>query len=199
MTDHNDIEIENLRLANQQAAEYGLELLNANNQLEIQYEELENRYRLVRSELEELKSEFKNAQINKHEEILKGKTNEESLLNEKQISEEYLINEIKSYEQELRTLKQDNESLSIENKNMFANSQELYEKLQELDELNQKLKYDLKESKNQERLLIDDNTELIEQNILLQQQVEKLGKDLINYDKLNVENKKLQENVRLKI
>ena len=59
-----------------------------------------------------------------------------------------------------------------------------------------KLKYDLKESKAQEQRLIDSNTELEEDNVTLQQQVQKLRESLIDLDSLKLENKQLQENVR---
>jgi len=189
------IEIAKLRSANKQAAEYGLALLNEKNLLEIQHEELENQHELIKLELEQLKNQLRTVQVNKLEEILKDEINEENFLNEKQTREEYLIKKIKSYEHELRLLKQDNERLNIENKSILFNSQQLTERIQEFDELKIKLKYDLKESKIQEQKLIDTNTELEEENVLLQQQVERLRKNLIDYDGLKVENQQLQENV----
>jgi hypothetical protein len=193
--DDSHIGIAELRSANKQAAEYALELLNKKESLEVQYEELENKYELLKLELDQLKNQLKTVQVNKREEILKSETDEENLLNEKQMCEEYLINKIKYYEHESRLLKQDNERLDIENKNILSNSQELNEQIQELNKLKLKLKYDLKESQHQEQRLIDVNTELVEENVVLQQQVERLSKYLIDYDGLKIENKQLQENV----
>jgi len=194
-SDEASIEIEKLRLVNNQAAEYGLKLLHEKTVLETQYEELEDQNELLKLELRQLEDQLKIIQINKCNEIFKVETNEENFLNEKQTREEDLIKEIKYHEQELRSLKQENENLHKENKNILSNSQQLIEQIQELDELNTKLKYDLQESINEEQRLIVANTELVEENVVLQQQVEKLRKNLIDYDGLKVENKQLQENV----
>jgi hypothetical protein len=197
LSDTEDLHIQNaqLRLANQQAAEYGLELLNEKRLLEVQHEELENQYELLKLEFSKLKSQLKILQINQHEEILQGEINEETLLNEKQTREEYLTKEITRYEYELRLLKQDNERLHIENEKNLLNSNKLIEQIHEFDQFKIQLKHDLKESKQQEQRLIDTNTELEEDNLVLQQQVQKLREYLIDYDGLKVENKQLQENV----
>lgn len=191
-----EIEIEELRLANQQAAEYGLALLEERNFLKNQYQDLENQYELLKYECEELRNQLKTIQINKHDEIFKAQTDEECLLNEKEINENYFINEIKTHKQELSLLKQNNESLTTENKHILVNYYASKKEIQELNELNQKLKNELKEIQNQERILIDTNSGLTEENVFLQERVEKLAKNLINYDKLNVENIQLKENVR---
>jgi chromosome segregation ATPase len=127
---------------------------------------------------------------------LKGETNEETLLNEKQTCEESLMKQIARYEHESRALKNDNQRLHLDNEKFSSNCQELTERIHELDELKVKLKYELKETKAQEQRLIDANTELEEDNVGLQQQVQKLRENLIDFDGLKHENKQLQENVR---
>jgi chromosome segregation ATPase len=189
------VQIAELRSANKQAAEYGLALLNEKSALEAQHDELENQHELLKLELEQLKHQLKTLQFNQREETLKGESNEETLLNEKQTREEYLMKEITRNEYELRLLKQDNERLHIDNEKHIFHSQELTERIKEFDQLKVKLKYDLKESKAQEQRLIDANAELEEDNVALQQQVQRLRENLIDYDGLKVENKQLQENV----
>ena len=189
------IQISKLRSANKQAAEYGLALLNEKSVLEVRHDQLENEHELLRFEFEQVKTQLKTFQANQREETLKGESNEETLLNEKQSREEYLLKEIKRYEHELRLLKQDNERLCSENDKIVFHCQELNEHTKEFDELKVKLKYDLKESKGQEQRLIDANADLEEDNVALQQQVQRLRDNLIDYDGLKVENKQLQENV----
>jgi chromosome segregation ATPase len=169
-------QIAKLHSANLQAAEYGLALID-----------------------EKKLFQLKTLQANKREETLIGETNEETLLHEKQTREEYLMKEIARHEHELRSIKQDNQRLQIENEKISMNCQELTERIHELDELKVKLKYELKETKAQEQRLIDANTELEEDNVGLQQQVQKLRENLIDFDGLKHENKQLQENVRHQI
>jgi protein bicaudal D len=189
------IQIAKLHSANLQAAEYGLALIDEKKVLELKHIELENQHDLLKLEYEQLKIQLKTLQVNKREETLKGETNEETLLNEKQTREEYLMKEITRHEHELRLLKHDNERLHMENEKMSLNCQELTERIHELDELKVKLKYELKETKGQEQRLIDANTELEEDNVALQQQVQKLRENLIDFDGLKHENKQFQENV----
>ncbi|CAF3763609.1 unnamed protein product [Rotaria sp. Silwood1] len=189
------IQIAKLHSANLQAAEYGLALIDEKKVLELQHKELENEHELLKIECEQLKVQLKTLQVTKREETLKGETNEETLLNEKQTRENYLMQEITRHEHELRVLKHDNERLQTENEKISLNYQELTERIHELDELKVKLKYELKETKAQEQRLIDANTELEEDNVALQQQVQKLRENLIDFDGLKLENKQLQENI----
>ncbi|CAF1669602.1 unnamed protein product, partial [Adineta ricciae] len=106
-----------------------------------------------------------------------------------------MMREITRHEHDLRALKHDNERLQTENEKITATCQELTDRIHELDELKVKLKYELKESKAQEQRLIDANTELEEDNVTLQQQVQKLRENLIDFDGLKHENKQLQENI----
>ncbi|CAF1560705.1 unnamed protein product [Adineta ricciae] len=188
-------QIARLRSANTQAAEYGLALIDEKNLLESKHRDLENQHELLKLEYEQLKSQLKTFQAHKREETLKGETNEETLLHEKQTREEYMMREITRHEHDLRALKHDNERLQTENEKITATCQELTDRIHELDELKVKLKYELKESKAQEQRLIDANTELEEDNVTLQQQVQKLRENLIDFDGLKHENKQLQENI----
>lgn len=191
------VQIAKLHSANLQAAEYGLALIDEKKLLELQHKELENEHESLKLDYEQLKSQLKTLQANKREETLKGETNEETLLHEQQTREEHLMKEITRHDHELRMLKQDNQRLLEENEKISLNYQELTERIHELDELKVKLKYDLKETKAQEQRLIDANTELEEDNVALQQQVQKLRENLVDFDSLKHENKQLQENVNL--
>lgn len=190
-------QIAKLHAANLQAAEYGLALIDEKKRIELQHTELENDHESLKIEHEQLKILLKTIQANKREESLKGETNEETLLHEKQTREDYLLKEITRSEHDLRAFKHDNERLHTENEKLLFSCQELTEHIHELDELKVKLKYELKESKAQEQRLIDANTELEEDNVALQQQVQKLRENLVDYDGLKHENKQLQENVSL--
>ena len=189
-------QIAKLHSANLQAAEYGLALIDEKKLLEQKMKDLENDHELLKIDFEQLKVQLKTIQANKREETLKGETNEETLLNERQTREEYLMKEITRHEHELRSLKQDNARLHTDNEKILGNCQESTDRIHELDELKVKLKYELKETKAQEQRLIDANTELEEDNVALQQQVQKLRENLIDFDGLKHENKQLQENVR---
>lgn len=189
------VQIARLHSANLQAAEYGLALIEEKKVLELRHKELENEHETLRYEYDQLKIQLKTLQANKREETLKGETNEETLLHEKQTQEEYLMKEITRNEYELRSLRQDHQRLIIENEKLSSTCQDLTGRIHELDELKVKLKYDLKETKAQEQRLIDANTELEDDNVTLQQQVQKLRESLIDLDTLKHENKQLQENI----
>ncbi|CAF0736167.1 unnamed protein product [Didymodactylos carnosus] len=188
-------ELEIAQTNNQQAAAFGLAVMEERKQIQLQYQELESEHEIMKSELETLQRKLKNFQLNKREETLKGVSNEETLLHEKQVREDYLLKEISKFENELRFTKQDNQRINKENEKLSSNIQELNESNRELDDLKIKLKHELKDSKANEQRLLDANTELEDDNIGLQQQVAKLRENLIDYDGMKHENKRLQEEV----
>lgn len=196
-TDEEDpyVQIAKLHSANLQAAEYGLALIDEKKLLESQHKELQNEHDLLKVECEQLRIQLKTIQATKREETLKGETNEEVLLHEKQRREEFLLKEINRHEHDLRTLKMENQRLQTENEKLHLQLQDFTEKIDQLEDFKLKLKHDLKESKAQEQRLIDANTELEEDNVALQQQVQRLRENLVDYDSLKHENKQFQENV----
>ncbi|CAF0812771.1 unnamed protein product [Didymodactylos carnosus] len=188
-------ELETAQTNNQQAAALGLAVMEERKQIQLQYQELESEHEIMKSELETLKLKLKNFQVNKREETLKGVSNEETLLHEKQMREDHLLKEISKIENELRLTKQDNQRINNEYEKLLLNIQELSEKNHQLDDHKIKLKHELKDSKAHEQRLLDANTELEDDNIGLQQQAAKLRENLIDYDGMKHENKRLQEEV----
>jgi len=189
------VQIAKLHSANLQAAQYGLALIDEKKLLESQHKDLQNEHDALKIQFEQLKTQLKTIQANKREETLQGETNEEVLLHEKQTREDFLLREINRNEHELRTFKHENERLQSENEKMHQNLQDLSERIRDLDEAKLKLKYDLKESKSQEQRLFDVNTELEADNVALQEQVQKLRENLIDFDSLKHENEQLQDKI----
>uniref|UniRef100_A0A4W4DU38 Bicaudal D homolog 1a n=1 Tax=Electrophorus electricus TaxID=8005 RepID=A0A4W4DU38_ELEEL len=163
------------------AAECGLVVLEENQNLKQQYAELESEQETLKQELEQLQERKVAAD---------GETNEEKLLQEYASREAYYMGRLLELQAELKL------SRSVCS-NAQAESERLNTLLQELKEMlelqRSRLKEEVREYKFRETRLLQDYTELEEENITLQKLVSTLKQNQVEYEGLKHEIKVLEE------
>ncbi|XP_026783583.2 protein bicaudal D homolog 1 isoform X2 [Pangasianodon hypophthalmus] len=175
------------------AAECGLAVLEENQSLKQQCAELEAEQEALRRELEQLQEAFGQAYSNQRKVAEHGETNEETLLQESASKEAY-------YKNRLLELQTDLELSRSVASNSQAESERLNMLLQDLRESNEmlelqkgRLREEIKEYKFREARLLQDYTELEEENITLQKLVSTLKQNQVEYEGLKHEIKVLEE------
>ncbi|NXW36078.1 BICD2 protein, partial [Phaetusa simplex] len=167
-----------------QAAEYGLAVLEEKQQLKQQYEELELEYETIRTEMEQLKEAFGQAHTNHKKVAADGESREETLIQESATKEEYYMKKVMELQTELKQLRNVLANTQSENERLNSVAQELKENV-EIQRA--RLRDDIKEYKFREARLLQDYTELEEENICLQKQVS------VEFEGLKHEIKRLEE------
>ncbi|MBZ3890306.1 Protein bicaudal D-like protein 2 [Sciurus carolinensis] len=155
-----------------QAAEYGLAVLEEKHQLKLQFEELEVDYEAIRSEMEQLKEAFGQAHTNHKKVAADGESREESLIQESASKEQYYVRKVLELQTELKQLRNVLTNTQSENERLTSVAQELKEINQNVEIQRSRLRDDIKEYKFREARLLQDYSELEEENISLQKQVE---------------------------
>ncbi|NXA33377.1 BICD2 protein, partial [Eudromia elegans] len=179
-----------------QAAEYGLAVLEEKQQLKQQYEELELEYETIRTEMEQLKEAFGQAHTNHKKVAADGESREETLIQESATKEEYYMKKVMELQTELKQLRNVLANTQSENERLNSVAQELKEVNQNVEIQRSRLRDDIKEYKFREARLLQDYTELEEENICLQKQVSVLKQNQAsfpNIERLKHEIKRLEE------
>uniref|UniRef100_A0A1A8QGI0 Bicaudal D homolog 2 n=1 Tax=Nothobranchius rachovii TaxID=451742 RepID=A0A1A8QGI0_9TELE len=176
-----------------QAAEYGLAVLEEKQQLKQRYEELETEYDTVRQELDHLKEAFGQAHSTHRKVAADGEIREESLIMESASKEALYQQKVLELQNELRQAKVSLSSAQAENDRLAAIALEMREH-SELEELQRsQLRDDIREYKVREARLLQDYTELEEENISLQKQVSVLRQNQVEFEGLKHEIRRLEE------
>ncbi|NXI35699.1 BICD2 protein, partial [Galbula dea] len=178
-----------------QAAEYGLAVLEEKQQLKQQYEELELEYETIRTEMEQLKEAFGQAHTNHKKVAADGESREETLIQESATKEEYYMKKVMELQAELKQLRNVLANTQSENERLNSVAQELKEVKQTVELQRARLRDDIKEYKFREARLLQDYTELEEENICLQKQVSVLKQNQasVEFEGLKHEIKRLEE------
>ncbi|NXJ82891.1 BICD2 protein, partial [Trogon melanurus] len=177
-----------------QAAEYGLAVLEEKQQLKQQYEELELEYETIRTEMEQLKEAFGQAHTNHKKVAADGESREETLIQESATKEEYYMKKVMELQTELKQLRNVLANTQSENERLNSVAQELKEVNQNVEIQRTRLRDDIKEYKFREARLLQDYTELEEENICLQKQVSVLKQNQASFqNSLKHEIKRLEE------
>ncbi|XP_059833977.1 protein bicaudal D homolog 1-like isoform X2 [Hypanus sabinus] len=166
-----------------QAAEYGLVVLEEKQSLKQQYDELESAYETVRHELEQLKEAFGQAYSNHRKVAEDGETREETLLQESASKEAYYLSKILELQTDLKQARTVVVNVQSENERLSAVSLDLKENNEMLELQRVRMKDEIREYKFRETRLLQDYTELEEENITLQKLVSTLKqnqKELLN-------------------
>ncbi|XP_073325182.1 protein bicaudal D homolog 2-like [Pagrus major] len=176
-----------------QAAEYGLAVLEEKQQLKQRFDELETEYETVRHELDQLKEAFGQAYSTHKKVAADGESREESLILESASKEALYQQKILELQNELRQAKVSFSSVQTENERLSSISLELRES-SELAELQRgQLRDDIREYKVREARLLQDYSELEEENISLQKQASVLRQNQVEYEGLKHEIRRLEE------
>ncbi|XP_055748954.1 protein bicaudal D homolog 2-like [Salvelinus fontinalis] len=179
-----------------QAAEYGLAVLEEKQQLKQQYDDLEIEYETVRQELDMLKEAFGQAYSNHKKVAADGESREESLIQEAVCKEAYYEQRVLELQTELRQARNVLTNTQSENERLASIAQEMRENSQVVELQRTSLRDDIKEYKFREARLLQDYTELEEENISLQKQVSMLKQTQVEFEGLKHEIRRLEEDTQ---
>ncbi|CAN2387214.1 bicaudal D homolog 1 [Pristimantis euphronides] len=176
-----------------QAAEYGLVVLEEKLALKQQYDELEAEYDTLKQELEQLKEAFGQS-FTVHRKVAEdGETREETLLQESATKEEYYLGRILEMQQDIRQSRAVITNVQGENERLNVLVQDLKETNEILELQRLRMKEEIREYKFREARLLQDYTELEEENITLQKLVSTLKQNQVEYEGLKHEIKRFEE------
>ncbi|XP_034529249.1 protein bicaudal D homolog 1-like isoform X2 [Notolabrus celidotus] len=181
------------------AAECGLVVLEENQSLKQQYADLEAEQEALRQELEQLQEvgsagAFSQAYSTQRKVAADGETNEETLLQESASKEAYYMGRLLELQAELKHSRASASSSQADNEHLTGLLQELREQSNEMLELQRsRMREEIREYKFRESRLLQDYTELEEENISLQKLVSTLKQNQVEYEGLKHEIKVLEE------
>ncbi|XP_009897943.2 protein bicaudal D homolog 1 isoform X1 [Dryobates pubescens] len=176
-----------------QAAEYGLVVLEEKLTLKQQYDELEAEYDGLKQELEQLKEAFGQS-FSIHRKVAEdGETREETLLQESASKEAYYLGKILEMQNELKQSRAVVTNVQAENERLTAIVQDLKENNEMVELQRIRMKDEIREYKFREARLLQDYTELEEENITLQKLVSTLKQNQVEYEGLKHEIKRFEE------
>ncbi|XP_026220420.1 protein bicaudal D homolog 1 isoform X2 [Anabas testudineus] len=175
------------------AAEYGLVVLEENQALKQKYADLETEQETLRKELEQLQEAFGQAYTNQRKVAEDGETNEETLLQESACKEAYYVGRLSELQTEVTLSHSVASNAQAENERLNALVQELRESNEMMELQRSRMREEIKEYKFRETRLLQDYTELEEENITLQKLVSTLKQNQVEYEGLKHEIKVLEE------
>ncbi|XP_067095577.1 protein bicaudal D homolog 2-like isoform X1 [Osmerus mordax] len=179
-----------------QAAEYGLAVLEEKQQLKQQYDDLEIEHETVRQELDQLKEAFGQAYSNHRKVAADGESREESLIQESACKEAYYEQRVLELQTEVRQSRNVLTNTQSENERLASITQEMRENSQVVELQRSRLRDDIKEYKFREARLLQDYSELEEENISLQKQVSVLKQTQVEFEGLKHEIRRLEEDTQ---
>ncbi|XP_026083589.1 protein bicaudal D homolog 1-like isoform X2 [Carassius auratus] len=179
------------------AAECGLAVLEENQSLKQQYAELEAEQETLRQELEQLQEAFSQAYTTQRKVAEDGETNEETLLQESATKEAYYMGRLLEQQAELKSSRSQASCTQAENERLSTILQELRESNEMLELQRNQMREEIREFKFREARLLQDYTELEEENISLQKLVSTLRQNQVEYEGLKHEIKVLEEETAL--
>ncbi|KAM5288592.1 protein bicaudal D homolog 1 isoform 6-T6 [Ctenodactylus gundi] len=166
-----------------QAAEYGLVVLEEKLTLKQQYDELEAEYDGLKQELEQLKEAFGQS-FSVHRKVAEdGETREETLLQESASKEAYYLGKILEMQNEVKQSRAVVTNVQAENERLTAVVQDLKENNEMVELQRIRMKDEIREYKFREARLLQDYTELEEENITLQKLVSTLKQNQVEREK----------------
>uniref|UniRef100_H3CTQ4 BICD cargo adaptor 1 n=1 Tax=Tetraodon nigroviridis TaxID=99883 RepID=H3CTQ4_TETNG len=175
------------------AAECGLVVLEENQALKQRHGELEAEQEALRKELEQLQEAFGQAYSNQRKVAKDGETTEETLLQESACKEAYYVGRLLELQTEVTVSRSVASNSQAENERLSALVQELREANETLELQRSRMREEIREYKFRETGLLQDYTELEEENITLQKLVSTLKQSQVEYEGLKHEIKVLEE------
>ncbi|XP_036431465.1 protein bicaudal D homolog 1-like [Colossoma macropomum] len=179
------------------AAECGLVVLEENQTLKQQYSELEAEQETLRQELEQLQEAFSQAYSIQRKVAEDSETTEEVLLQESATKEAYYMGRLLEQQAELKNSRSQASNTQAENERLENILQELRESNEILELQTSRMREEVREYKFREARLLQDYTELEEENISLQKLVSTLRQNQVEYEGLKHEIKVLEEETAL--
>ncbi|XP_059421202.1 protein bicaudal D homolog 1-like isoform X1 [Carassius carassius] len=179
------------------AAECGLVVLEENQTLKQQYAELETEQEALKQELEQLHEAFSQAYTNQRKVAEDGETNEETLLQESASKEAYYMGRLVDLQTQLNLSSSVASNAQAETERLNALVQEHRDNNEMLELQRNRMREEIREYKFRETRLLQDYTELEEENITLQKLVSTLKQNQVEYEGLKHEIKVLEEEMVL--
>uniref|UniRef100_A0A671K529 Protein bicaudal D homolog 1-like n=1 Tax=Sinocyclocheilus anshuiensis TaxID=1608454 RepID=A0A671K529_9TELE len=179
------------------AAECGLVVLEENQTLKQQYAELEADQETLRQELEQLQEAFSQAYTTQRKVAEDGESNEETLLQESATKEAYYMGRLLEQQAKLKSSRSQASCTQTENERLSTILLELRESNEMLELQRSRMREEIREYKFREARLLQDYTELEEENISLQKLVSTLKQNQVEYEGLKHEIKVLEEETAL--
>ncbi|XP_051531662.1 protein bicaudal D homolog 2-like isoform X2 [Myxocyprinus asiaticus] len=179
-----------------QAAEYGLVVLEENQQLKQRFEDLESEHETVRQELDQLREAYGQVHSTHRKVAADGESREESLILESASKEAYYEQRMLELQTDLRQTKNTLTSTRAENERLATLTLQLRENNDIVEMKCSRLCDDIREYKIRESRLLQDYTELEEENISLQKHVSTLKQGQVEFEGLKHENRRLEEEVQ---
>eukprot|EP00063_Salmo_salar_P048259 XP_014023094.1 PREDICTED: protein bicaudal D homolog 2-like isoform X1 [Salmo salar] len=176
-----------------QAAEYGLAVLEEKQQLKQRYDELETEFETVRQELDQLKEAFGQAYSTHRKVAADGESREESLMLESASKEAHYQQMVLELQNELRLARTALTSNQSENERLASVALEMRESSELVELQRSQLRDDIREYKVREARLLQDYSELEDENISLQKQVSLLRQSQVEFEGLKHEICRLEE------
>ncbi|XP_055789959.1 protein bicaudal D homolog 1-like isoform X5 [Salvelinus fontinalis] len=175
------------------AAECGLVVLDENHTLKHQYADLESEQETLKQELEQLQEAFGQAYSNQRKVAEDGEINEESLLQESASKEAFYMGQLLELQTDLKLSRSVASNASNESERLNTVLQEHKESNEMLELQRSRMREEIREYKFREARLLQDYTELEEENITLQKLVSTLKQNQVEYEGLKHEIKVLEE------
>ncbi|KAM9570819.1 protein bicaudal D homolog 1-like isoform 4-T4 [Salvelinus alpinus] len=175
------------------AAECGLVVLDENQTLKHQYADLESEQETLKQELEQLQEAFGQAYSNQRKVAEDGEINEESLLQESASKEAFYMGQLLELQTDLKLSRSVASNASNESERLNTVLQEHKESNEMLKLQRSRMREEIREYKFREARLLQDYTELEEENITLQKLVSTLKQNQVEYEGLKHEIKVLEE------
>lgn len=174
-----------------QAAQYGLQVLDEKQQLEGKLAQLQAQHDAARAEVDATKKALAQFQSQQKSVAKSDIDHEESLLEETMNREQGYLAKIATLENDLRNTQQELERYRSDLERLQTLHTSASEAANDLDSQKRHLKEELRESKNREQRLLNDYTELEEENIGLQKQVSNLRSAQVEFEAMKMEVKRL--------
>lgn len=181
----------------EQAAQYGLVLLEEKDSLEARCQELENLYDNTKHDLQATQEALAKFQSSQQVSTRTGIEHEESLLSESAARETSLNSQIIEMELDLKSTKAELERLRTEKAGAMIELANVKQEHSTLETELMAVKKELKGFRHRETLLITEYSELEEENIALQKQVSSLRSTTVEFEGAKHEIRHLQEEVDL--
>ncbi|XP_072571324.1 protein bicaudal D homolog 2 [Paramormyrops kingsleyae] len=177
-----------------QAARYGLAVLEESATLRSRHSQLEEEHEVLRREVQQLREALADSMSSHKRAAADGESREESLLEETANKEAAMALRMEELKAELQQSHVTLTNVHAENDRLGALSSQLKKECEHLEEEKDHLCSEMKEYKLREVRLLQDSSELEEENILLQKQVSMLRENQVEFEALKLELVQKQEN-----
>ncbi|XP_029659604.1 protein bicaudal D isoform X2 [Formica exsecta] len=180
-----------------QSAKYGLALLEEKSSLQQRCNDLEALYENTKHELEITQEALAKFQTTTKITAKSGIEQEESLLNESAARETSLQSQIIELECETKQLRHELERVQAERDHALQEREDIGKDHQQAETERKSLRTELRECRFRETRLLQDYSELEDENISLQKQVSSLRSSQVEFEGAKHENRRLMEDLDL--